>query len=271
DAPVTNATRPSNLLPMRRNVASARTADKPARGRSITARFVRSCRRVSPPKLALTALYLLAWPALILWLSGDWRWLEGWTFGCWFVAVCTSTIVWLYRKDPALLAERYRKPGTGGQSHRDKIIVYLLMLGFISWITLMPLDAHRFHWTPTLPLAIHILGGSLLLVSWLFLFRSFTDNTFLSPLARIQTERHHHVVSTGVYARVRHPMYLGALLMFLGAPLLTGAATALAMGVALTILIAVRIRDEEQLLTTSLPGYDEYRRRVRYRLVPFLW
>ena len=203
--------------------------------------------------------------------TGDWRWREGWIFGGWFLAVCASTIAWLYRKDPALLAERYRKPGSGGQSRRDQIIVYLLVLGFIVWIVLMPLDARRFGWTPRQPLAVEVIGGALLALSWLLLFRSFTDNTFLSPLARIQTERGHRVVSTGVYGLVRHPMYLGAILMFVGGPLVTGAASALAVGVALSLLLAVRIVEEEKMLAMALSGYDDYRRRVRYRLLPFVW
>jgi protein-S-isoprenylcysteine O-methyltransferase Ste14 len=226
---------------------------------------------MSPRKLILTALYLFFWPALVLLLAGDGHWPEGWIFDAWLLSVSASVITWLYRKDPALLAERYRRPGSGGQSRRDAIIVYLLVLGFTAWIALMPLDARRFRWTPPLPLAVEIVGGALLLLSWFFLFRSFTDNTFLSPLVRIQTEREHRVVSTGVYGAVRHPMYLGAILMFLGAPLLVGAATALAVGVALSLLLAVRIVDEEKLLAVELPGYDEYRRRVRHRLVPFVW
>ena len=226
---------------------------------------------VSPLKLILTALYLFLWPALILFLAGDWRWREGWILGGWFLAVCGSTIAWLYRKDPALLAERYRMPGSGGQSRRDQIIVYLLVLGFIVWIVLMPLDARRFRWTPRQPLAVEVIGGALLALSWLLLFRSFTDNTFLSPLARIQTERGHRVVSTGVYGLVRHPMYLGAILMFVGGPLVTGAASALAVGVALSLLLAVRIVSEEELLAIGLSGYDDCRRRVPYRLLPFVW
>ena len=224
-----------------------------------------------PLKLVGTGLYLLLWPGLILFLSGDWRWPQGWIFGAWFLFMCVSTIGWLYRKDPALLAERYRRPGSGGQSRRDKIVVYLLFIGFIAWIALMPLDARRYHWTPTLPVIVSIVGGILLAMAWIFLMRSFTDNTFLSPLVRVQTEREHHVVSTGVYGVVRHPMYLGAILMFVGAPLLTGSACALAIGLLLALLLAVRIRDEEALLVRDLPGYDDYRRRVRYRLVPRVW
>jgi protein-S-isoprenylcysteine O-methyltransferase Ste14 len=187
------------------------------------------------------------------------------------VAVGASTVVWLYRKDPGLLAERYRTPGTGGQSRRDRIIVYLLTLGFVAWIVLMPLDARRFHWTPPLPLAVELAGDALLALSWLLLFRSFADNTFGSALVRVQTERGHRVISTGVYGWVRHPMYLGATLMFVGGPLVTGAASALAAGLALSGLLAVRSLDEEALLSRELPGYAEYRRRVRYRLIPFVW
>ncbi len=226
---------------------------------------------MSPGRLLFTAGYLLVWPALMLFLAGDWSWPEGWIFGGCFVAVGASTVAWLSRRDPGLLAERYRMPGTGGQSRRDRIIVYVLTVGFIAWIALMPLDARRFHWTPRLPLAVELVGDALLALSWLLLFRSFADNTFGSALVRVQTERGHRVVSTGVYGWVRHPMYLGATLMFVGGPLVTGAVSALVVGLALAGLLAVRSLDEEALLTRELPGYEEYRRRVRYRLIPFVW
>ena len=226
---------------------------------------------MSPGRLLFTTGYLLVWPALVLFLAGDWTWPEGWIFGGWFVAVGASTVAWLSRRDPGLLAERYRLPGTGGQSRRDRIIVYVLTVGFIIWIALMPLDARRFHWTPRLPLAVELVGDALLGLSWLLLFRSFTDNTFGSALVRVQTERGHRVVSTGVYGWVRHPMYLGATLMFVGGPLVTGAISALVVGLTLVVLLAVRSLDEEALLPRELLGYEEYRRRVRYRLIPFVW
>ena len=69
-----------------------------------------SSARVTPLGLFATALYLLAWPAVMLFLAGNWRWREGWIFGGWFLAVCISSLAWLYRHDPALLAERYRLP-----------------------------------------------------------------------------------------------------------------------------------------------------------------
>jgi protein-S-isoprenylcysteine O-methyltransferase Ste14 len=226
---------------------------------------------VSPLRLAATAVYLLAWPALQLWLSGNWRWVAGWAFGLWFVAVCAACITWLYRRDPALLAERYRAPGSGGQSRADARIVYGIVVGFLAWIVVPPLDARRFGWTPRLPAWVAISGAALLLAAAVLLFRSFTDNTFLSPLVRIQSERHQRVVTTGVYAVVRHPMYLGASLMFLGAPLLLGSAWGLVVGAALIALLAVRIVGEEKLLSSQLEGYDAYRHKVRYRLIPHVW
>jgi len=228
-------------------------------------------RTVSPAKLLFMAVYLALWPVLVLALAGDWHWVAGWIFNLWFVSVCVTTVTWLFLRDPALLAERFRRPGTGGQSRRDALIVYGLVVGFVVWIVLMPLDVKRFHWTRALTLPFNVLGGVLLLLAWVFMVRSFTDNPFLSPLVRIQTERGHRVVTTGVYGLVRHPMYLAAVLMFVGAPLLTGSVAALIAGAVLTLLLAFRIVSEEQLLIVDLPGYDEYRDRVRYRLVPFIW
>jgi protein-S-isoprenylcysteine O-methyltransferase Ste14 len=226
---------------------------------------------VSVPKLIATALYLVFWPLLIFLLGGTWRWLEGWIFGVWFVGLCATCIVWLYRRDPALLAERYRKPGTGGQAGWDTLVVYALAVGFIGWIAVMPLDAQRFGWTPRLPLALKACGAVMLALSSFFFFRSFTDNAYLSPLVRIQTDRKQQVVSTGVYGFVRHPMYLGAILLFLGAPLLLGSAAGLLVGLALSLLLAGRIVGEEKLLAAELEGYAEYRKKVRYRLLPFIW
>lgn len=226
---------------------------------------------VSAARLVATGFYLLLWPALLLLVGGDWRWPQGWAFGAWFVAMSAHVIIWLYVKNPELLAERFRKPGTGGQSRRDQIIVYLLLINFLAWFVLMPLDARRFHWTPPLPPSVSIYGGIVLAVAWFFLFRAFKDNSFVSPLVRIQEERKQTVVSTGVYGVVRHPMYLGAALMAFGAPLLLGAMTALVLALTMVGILVRRIALEEALLVKELEGYEAYRRRVRWRLVPYLW
>jgi protein-S-isoprenylcysteine O-methyltransferase Ste14 len=227
--------------------------------------------KVSLLKLAFTVVYMLALSGSVFFLSGDWRWIEGWLFAGWFFALCTICVVWLYVKDPALLAERYRKPGTGGQKGWDKIVVALLGAAFVAWLVLMPLDARRYHWTPRFPLWLEAIGGACLLLSSFLMIRSFTDNTFLSPLVRIQTERKQSVVSTGVYGFVRHPMYLGGLLLFFGVPLLLGSAIGVAIAVGVCALLAARIVGEEKMLVRELDGYSDYQKKVRNRLIPLLW
>jgi protein-S-isoprenylcysteine O-methyltransferase Ste14 len=226
---------------------------------------------VSTLRLAGAALYIAAWPALMFVLAGDPRWLEGWAFAAWFLGLSTTVMVWLWRKDPALLAERFRRPGSGGQKSGDQVVVYALAAGFAAWIASMPLDAKRFGWTPYVPVSVKAIGAALLAASAFLFFRSFHDNTFLSPLVRVQSERRQRVVKTGVYGFVRHPMYLGAALMFVGAPLLLGSAMGLVLGWAMTLLLASRIVMEERVLMSELEGYAEYRTIVRYRLIPFVW
>jgi protein-S-isoprenylcysteine O-methyltransferase Ste14 len=233
--------------------------------------LVEGADTVSPLKLAGTAVYIAAWPALMFVVAGDANWLEGWLFTVWYVGLCTTVIVWLYRNDPALLSERYRRPGSGGQRGRDQAVVYTLVAGFAAWIVVMPLDSCRFGWTPSFPVGARGIGWALLLTSAFLLFRSFRDNTFLSPLVRIQTERKQRVVSNGVYGFVRHPMYLGAVLMFVGTPLLLGSIVGLVLAAAMILLLAFRIVGEERVLTDELEGYSDYRKTVRYRLLPFVW
>jgi protein-S-isoprenylcysteine O-methyltransferase Ste14 len=222
-------------------------------------------------KVVFAFLYILIFPALVLLLSGDLFWPAGWIFCIWFILLCFSTILYLYQKDPALLAERYKKPGTGNQEGWDRSVVYGLVIGFVAWIGIMPLDAKRFGWSPVFPLWLNCLGGAMLAGSFFLFFRSYTDNTFLSPLVRIQEERKQQVVSTGVYGFVRHPMYLGGILMFMGAPLLLSSGYGLIAGLALTVLLMARIIKEEDMLVRDLEGYREYMLNVRYRLIPFLW
>jgi protein-S-isoprenylcysteine O-methyltransferase Ste14 len=214
----------------------------------------------------LAVVYL----GLLLWLSGDWRWVEGWIFGVWFVSFAATVLLWLRSRDPALLAERFRMPGTGGESRSDLAIVIGLKLCWLAFFVVPPLDV-RFGWTPRLPLWCEVCGGILLLGGSFPFFRAFTDNTFASQLVRIQSERGQHVIDTGVYGFVRHPMYLGASLAFIGGALLLGSISGLLLALALVGLLVVRIFGEEKLLACDLEGYKEYLQKVRYRLVPHVW
>jgi len=222
-------------------------------------------------KIVFAFLYILVFPALLFLLSGDLAWLEGWIFSIWFIVLCFSTILYLLRKDPSLLEERYQHPGAGNQEPWDRYVVYGLLIGFILWIVIMPLDAKRFGWSPVFPIWVKGIGGALLVGSFFLFFRSYTDNTFLSPLVRIQNDQNQRVVSTGVYGFVRHPMYLGAILMFVGAPLMLGSFYGILACIVLTILLIARIRGEEVMLIRDLEGYREYTQNVRYRLFPYLW
>ena len=222
-------------------------------------------------KTIFTFLYILLYPALILFLSGDWLWLEGWIFNIWFIALCFTTILYLYLNNPGLLAERYRKPGTGNQQGWDKYVVYGLALGFFIWIAIMPLDAKRFGWSAHFPLSVKIIGSVCLIVSFIFFLRSFADNDFLSPLVRIQEDRKQKVITTGVYSFVRHPMYFAATMLFMGTPMLLGSMYGLLVGILLVLLLAIRSVGEEKLLEKELEGYTDYKKKVKYRLVPFIW
>jgi len=227
--------------------------------------------KITAGKIAFTFLYILLFPALVLYISGDWFWVEGWIFSIWFLILCYVTIIFLYRKDPSLLEERYRKPGSGNQKSWDTYVVYGLVIGFVAWIILMPLDAKRFGWTTVFPLWLKIIGGVFLIFSFFFFFRSYSDNTFLSPLVRVQAERKHTVITTGIYGFVRHPMYLGGVLLFIGTPLLLGSWYGLVIGTSMFFLLAGRIIGEEKMLAKELEGYPEYKKKVKYRLIPYLF
>jgi protein-S-isoprenylcysteine O-methyltransferase Ste14 len=220
--------------------------------------------------LVVVPIGILGFAALMLQLSGDWRWVEGWIFGIWWASFAVALLLWLHYRDPSLLAERMRMPGTGGESPSDVAVLLGMKVCFLALIVVPPLDV-RFGWAPRLPLWSEACGGILLLVGSFPFFRAFTDNTFASQLVRIQTERGQHVIDTGIYGFVRHPMYLGASLAFVGAALLLGSVYGLLAGLALVALIVVRIFGEEKLLTRDLEGYPAYRQKVRYRLVPHIW
>jgi protein-S-isoprenylcysteine O-methyltransferase Ste14 len=226
---------------------------------------------VSTSQILLAVVYLLSWPIIMLFLAGDWQWIEGWLFGVWFTILGLSCLIYLYRKDPALLAERFRQPGTGNEKGWDRFAIYFVQILYWAWIIIMPLDAKRYGWTPGFPVWVKSLGGIGLLPAFFLLYRSFTDNTFLSPLVRIQSERNHQVVSTGVYGFIRHPMYLGAIFFFIGTPTLLGSKYGLLIGALVSLLLIARIIGEEKMLVEELEGYSDYKTKVKYRLFPLVW
>ena len=216
------------------------------------------------------AAYVFGAPPLLIWLSGGWRWVQGWIFYGAFTGLFGISVAWMLSRDPGLLAERLRWPRRGEESRADMAILLGIKVGGVAWLVLPSLD-RRFGWTPRLPLWTAPCGGMLLAAGCFLMFRSIVDNTFLSSAVRIQSDRGHHLVSTGVYGFVRHPMYLGAGLLFAGSALLLGSAAVCLLSIGLILLMVVRIFGEERVLVRGLEGYAAYREKVRYRLVPGVW
>lgn len=227
--------------------------------------------KITKTRLFLTLIYILIFPAILLFISGDWSWIQGWIFSIWFLALSYGAVFYLYRKDPDLLLERFRKPGTGGEKRWDKYFVYAIIILFVIWFIIMPLDAKRFMWTQNFPLWLEVIGGLALIVSAYFMLYSYINNPYLSPLVRIQKEKDQKVISTGVYGIIRHPMYLGGILFFIGTPMLLGSLYGIIIGVLVSFLVCGRIFGEEKVLSEELEGYVEYKKKIKYRLIPHIW
>ncbi len=213
----------------------------------------------------------LFFPGLTLLAAGDWLWPEGWIFGLWFDVMFLSIMVYMYRHDPALLMERAKAPGSDNQKAWDKFLLSAAYIIALVWLVVMPLDARRFGWSPVFPLWLKVLGGLLLIPALYFLYRPTVENTFLSTRVRVQSERKQQVISTGVYGLVRHPLYFGCLLMMFGSPLLLGSVIGLVISILTVFVLVGRILGEEKMLVEELEGYEEYKKKVKYRLVPFVW
>ncbi len=214
---------------------------------------------------------LIIFPDIILLLGGDLRWLEGWLFAAWFDLMLVFNAAHLYFNDPAPLAERQKAPGSDNQQPWDKFLLTGVYILACLWLVVMPLDARRFGWSPVFPLGLKVLGGVLLLPALYLIERTTMENTHLSTLVRIQSERKQQVVATGVYDFMGHPLYLGCMLMMFGGPLLLGLLYDLLLpGIGMNAIV-VRILGEEKLLEAELEGYAEYRQKVSYRLIPGIW
>ena len=213
----------------------------------------------------------LIFPLIILGAGGDWRWIEGWLFALWFDVMVLANMTYMYFKDPALLAERRKRPGSDNQKGWDAVMLRGIYIVALAWLVIVPLDAARFHWSPAFPIWLKAVGGLLLLPALYLIQRATMENTYLSTLVRIQDDRGQRVISTGVYGVVRHPLYLGCLLMMIGGPLLVGSVAGLLITALGTVGLAARIAGEEQMLRTELKGYAEYSKTVRHRLIPYVW
>jgi protein-S-isoprenylcysteine O-methyltransferase Ste14 len=213
----------------------------------------------------------LFFPAILLFFGGDWRWTEGWVYSILFYVMCSANLLYLHFKDPALLKERFGSPVQKEQKPWDKVVLLVFFLEFLVWFAIMPLDARRFHWSPVFPLWLRIAGALLLILAMALVFEALRENTFAAPVVKMQKERGQKVISTGMYGVVRHPMYAGAVLLFISTPLLLGSVYGLAIGMLLIVTIAARSVGEEAMLKRELEGYSDYTKKVKWRIIPFVF
>ena len=207
--------------------------------------------------------------ALLFVPAGTWRWPAAWVYLAAMILIGLFAGLWLAKTDPELFAERMRLTARDEQPAADKFFVPVLLAAFFGWFVLIGID-HRRHGSDFTP-ALEALGLALLLVSTVFIMWVMHVNSFAAPLVKVQSERGHHVISSGPYGWVRHPMYSGAIAFFIGMPLLLGSAWGLVVSPLFVLLFAIRIGIEERTLRAGLEGYIDYTSQVRYRLLPGIW
>ncbi|MGE5646885.1 MAG: methyltransferase family protein [Acidobacteriota bacterium] len=209
----------------------------------------------------------LAMGLLLFATAGTLRYWQAWVYLAVFFGASLLITLYLMRNDPALLGRRLRGGPTAERRPAQQVIMSLASLAFIASLAVPALD-HRHSWS-NVPSWAAASGDALVALSFLITFLVYRENPFTSATIEIAPDQ--RVVSTGPYAIVRHPMYAGGSLLFLGTPLALGSWWGLlAFPAALPALIW-RLFDEERLLARSLPGYAAYCARVRWRLLPGIY
>ena len=205
--------------------------------------------------------------ALLFGMAGTIQYWQAWVYVSIFLVASVLTTLYLMRKDPALLARRMRGGPMFEKEGTQRIIMVFTSLGFIALLVVSALD-HRFGWS-VVPVWAVVLGDILVAIGFYFIFVVYRENTYAA--ATVGVEAGQKVVDTGPYAIVRHPMYASGALYVFGTPLALGSYWSFAAIAATMPFLLWRLLDEERILTRDLPGYADYRRRVRHRLVPMVW
>lgn len=215
-------------------------------------------------------LRMVMFPVVILVPAGTWRWPEAWAIVGLYVAFSLSVALWLRKHDPELLAERMKaSPVQAGQKTWDKVIqAAFFPLGVA--MMLIPGFDHRWGWT-SVPVAVEAVAMASQIPAFVWIGWVMKENTYLSRVVKIDEARGHHVITTGPYAFVRHPMYTAVTAMLLAFPIALGSWVAVAPAAAMVILLIVRTSLEDRTLHQELPGYPEYAQKTRYRLIPGIW
>jgi protein-S-isoprenylcysteine O-methyltransferase Ste14 len=206
--------------------------------------------------------------AVLLFLpAGTLDYWQAWIYIAVFMGSASAIGVYLSLNDPELLERRKNVGPAAEQSLGQKISITIGIVGFLGLMVFSALD-HRFGWSPVPPF-VSLTGDAWVALGLLIDLYVFRENRFGASTVQVFAEQ--RVISTGPYALVRHPMYAGVLVMAIGTPLALGSWLGLVVLALIMPGLIWRILDEERLLTRDLPGYGDYMRQVRYRLVPYLW
>ena len=204
--------------------------------------------------------------------AGSLNWLWGWVFSMVYFVCWLGLSLAVASANPHLMNERGKptREVTTGMKNWDKPLLGLYTLFLFAQPIVAGLD-WRNHWSAPVPTVVYLLGNLLVIISFVILSWSMMVNQHFEPIARIQTEKQHRVISTGPYQYVRHPGYLAVILNFLGLPLALGSWYALLIGIAGSIVYVIRTELEDKMLRDELAGYAEFAQATRYRLLPGIW
>ena len=216
--------------------------------------------------LALAGLAVVT--GLLLFVpAGTVHYWEAWAYLLIFTGASALITRYLMRKDPALLERRMSGGPTAEKQPAQKFIMLCTSIAFITLLVVPAFD-HRLGWT-TVPLEGVLAGDALVAIGFYLIFLVYRENTYASAV--IEVAENQKVISTGPYTIVRHPMYASAYLYLLGTPLALASYWGFVSLAVMTPFLIWRLIDEERFLARNLSGYSAYQKRVRYRLVPFVW
>jgi protein-S-isoprenylcysteine O-methyltransferase Ste14 len=216
---------------------------------------------------AALLVLILVMAALLFIPAGTLNYWQAWTYLAVYFLASVAVTLYLAKYDRKLLQRRMSGGPSAEKETTQKIVMSIVSVGFIGLLVVPALD-HRFGWSHMPPLAA-LAGEALMLLGWFAIFFVFKENTFTSATIELAPEQ--KVISTGPYALVRHPMYAGGMVLLLGMPIALGSWWGLIVFAAMIPALIWRLMDEEEFLARNLPGYVEYRNKVRYRLAPRIW
>jgi protein-S-isoprenylcysteine O-methyltransferase Ste14 len=219
-------------------------------------------------KSFLGLAFLVLCLALALFIpAGSLAYWQAWVFlAVWTVSVLLVT-AYLLKNDQRLLASRVQAGPAAEVQKSQKIIQSLASLFFIGIFVVSGLD-FRFGWSHVPPV-FSLVADVFVALGFYVVFLVFKENTYTSAIIEVADQQ--KVITTGPYGVVRHPMYAGAILLLLFTPVALGSWAALLCVIPLILVVALRAKEEEKFLAVNLSGYDEYQKKVRYRMVPYLW